>query len=111
MSLLVRICMFIYSVVIFNIVITRDEYQLSQALKFNNNFENFGNFSFEENKIRFQMVDPLYDNDDNPYVKLRLRRSHNLGSDGEYQKDYIPMAKCGHDEIIPEFQRAAWYSG
>ena len=54
-------------------------------------------------QIYFNQIDGFYDNDDNPYVKIKLHKYTNM----DHSEDYYPSDpketryKDGRDEIVP----------
>jgi hypothetical protein len=64
-----------------------------------------------EVKIWTNIGDADYDNDDNPYIKIKTHWYSNIEGDEEpYEKDLVPMVACDHEYVSPEVKEL-WYPG
>ena len=48
------------------------------------------------------MLDPDYDNDDNQYIKLKMRMTTKFDGEEAWKKEYIHIVKC--DNLSPRPQ-------
>ena len=71
LSIGIKIFMILYSYGKFTTVLFRKDNQLGEA-SFLESFEDIGKIPLDSNQIMFQMVDPDFDNFDNPYLQFKF---------------------------------------
>ena len=96
-----------FLIIKFELVFNRKNDSLSQA-SFSVDLEEFGKYQVDQRDVMFQMVDPSFDNDVNPYLEFKFRMTTLI--DGEFKKTYLPVVKC-ENEFLHEFQTKQWYTG
>ena len=76
-------------------VISRGDNKLYEV-SFIRNLEADGPFYLKDSefKIIAQMIDSEFDNDDNPYIKMRMTMSSSYETKAEEEKFEIPLVKC-----------------
>ena len=50
------------------------------------------------------MLDPNYDNDDNQYIKLKMRMTTKFDGEEAWKKEYIPIVKCDNSLVSEDLK-------
>ena len=93
-------------------VVSRGDNKLYEV-SFIRNLESDGKLVLKDSefKIIAQMIDREFDNDDNPYIKMRMTMNSNYETKEEEDKFEIPLVKCSGKSLVPDKLLKEWYYG